>query len=365
MIRATGLRTLNISLMVILIGITSFFMIIPKTEKHGGETSAAISGAYSQKKTIPPVGADDAEIQAFIDNPDDYKVSDDVDPDYDVDLKDIEQEVELILAGKHPDYPPPPSREDFSSNLDYLNADLEYYKKKVLQAKGTEYQDTFESDIAGIERMIELEKRFIEMDKNTRKIDNYVIDMSVSTALITAQSSEEDFNFYLETVFPSIPSHLKDAVVEKFFIESEILEKSESKSFSVMPTNPTDSHKVIENSKLTDHTDDVNERMQPDQLDDWENVLLKEYPDIFAYPDAEKREDILEKFPSEGSRQLFQDRQMALRKEYVRVLESQLKGIPKDKRDEAISTFRESLSQKWDRDFAESVINQFHSPRDE
>lgn len=91
--------------------------------------------------------------------------------------------------------------EDFSSKLDYLNADLEYYKKKVLEAKGTKYQEVFESDVAGIERMIELEKKFIEMDEDTRKIDNSVIDMGVSTALIAAQSSEEDFDEYLETVF--------------------------------------------------------------------------------------------------------------------------------------------------------------------
>lgn len=165
---------------------------------------------------------------------------------------------------------------------------------------------------------------------------------------------------------------MKDAVVEKFFRDSEVLETSESPSFSDVPSPSIDSHdasidssEVSEVPKPTDQTDTVNERMLPDQLDSWEKALRKEYPDIFAYPDADKREALSEKLPSEGERQLYRDRQTALHKEYVRVLESQLKDVPKEKRDQAISTFRESLSRKWDRDFADAVIKQFHRPRDE
>lgn len=81
-------------------------MIMPKAEKHGGETSVVKLGASSQKKPMSPIDSADAEIQAFIDNPDDYEVSEDVDLDYDVELKKIKEESELIAAGKHPDYPP-------------------------------------------------------------------------------------------------------------------------------------------------------------------------------------------------------------------------------------------------------------------
>ena len=38
---------------------------------------------------------------------------------------------------------------------------------------------------------------------------------------------------------------------------------------------------------------------------------------------------------------------------------------PQEKRDQAISTVRKSLSRKWDRDFVDAVIKQFHRPRDE
>ena len=351
-------------------------MIMPKAKKHGGETSAAVSGASSQKKPIPPIDADDAEIQAFIDNPDDYKIPEDVDPDYDVGLKELREELDLIAAGDHPDYPSAPRREDFSSKLDYLKADLEFDKANLARAKGTEYQEAFESIVDTSAKLIELEKRRIERDEYNRKrtpeMENSLIDINVSSALIAAQLSEEDFDEYLEIAFQSIPSHLKDAVVEKFFRESEVLETSESPPFSDVPSPlidsrdaSIDSREVSEVPIPTDQTDTVNERMLPDQIDSWEKALRKEYPDIFAYPDAEKREALSQKFPSEGARQLFRDRQTALHKEYVVLLESQLKGVPKEKRDQAISTFRESLSQKWDRDFADAVIDQFHRPRDE
>ena len=103
----------------------------------------------------------------------------------------------------------------------------------------------------------------------------------------------------------------------------------------------------------------------PVQINRWHEELVKDFPDIFAYPDAKAREAFSQKLPTEGSRQYFRERQSALHKEYAALLQPQLEGVPKEKREQVIATVRDSLLEKWDRDFADAVINRLENPGDE
>ena len=51
-------------------------------------------------------------------------------------------------------------------------------------------------------------------------------------------------------------------------------------------------------------------------------------------------------------------------KEYAALLQTQLKGVPKHKLEQAIATVRKSLSKDWDKDFVDAVISQVQQDKE-
>ena len=384
MIRSTFVKILCVFVVMLLVGIISFIILLPKQEKHSDKQVGTIPQANLQKdmpkiqvspqkdttnlqdKTdkidmmFPEPGVSDEELKAFLTKFENTEITEDMLDTSDPDFIELTKMYELIAAGKHPDYPPPPSREDFSSKLDYLKADLEYYKKKVLEAEGTKYQVVFESDVASIEDQIELEKKLIKHEERWREwkeeIEPELIDRNVSFALLMSQSSDEDWNYYLEHLFPSIPPHLQDTVVERFLSVPQASDVSEPVSDTPIPSAESRERNSVPTPQVTPTL--TGQSPLPDQISRWHEELVKDFPDIFAYPDAKSREAFSQKLPTEGSRQYFRERQSALHKEYAALLQPQLKDVPKEKREQAIATFRHSLLEKWDREFVDAIINE-------
>ena len=92
-----------------------------------------------------------------------------------------------------------------------------------------------------------------------------------------------------------------------------------------------------------------------DPVVSWNEALKKEYPD------SKSREAFSQKLSSEVSRQDFRERQMVLQKEYAAFLQTKLKGVPKEKREQVIAATREFLLKDWDSDFVDAVIEQLQS----
>ncbi len=388
MIRLTFVKVLCVFVVMLIVGIASFMMLLPKQEKHSEKQVGTILHVNSQKdipkiqvssqddtldlEDTPPEigtilpGASDAEMNAYLAKLENTEITLDMLDTSDPTFIEITKMYELIAAGKHPDYPPPPSREDFSSKLDYLKADLEYYKNKVLDAEGTKYQEDFESIVSTIEKNIEREKAWIVHKERRREADSEMgsrlIKMNAEMALLMSQS-DEYWNLYLEEVVPSIPPHLQQAVLDKFLNEREAPEASGVPTLSDDPIPPVESRESVSVTPVVDPDLPIEVKQLMEQVGSWNEALIKDFPDIFAYPDTKSREAFSQKLPSEGSRQYFRERQTALHKEYAKLLASQLKRVPKEEREQAIATSRQLLLQKWDADFAEAVIRQLQQEK--
>ncbi len=386
MLHAKYIKLLCVFVILILVGITSFVMLFPeKNNKQVGATLPSnpddmpklqeasrddtdnLPDNTEKIGTILP-GASDEEMNAYLAKLDNTEITLDMIDTSDPSFIKFQKKLELIRAGKHSGTnDPAPRLEDFESKLDYYEARLEFYKEKLSRAEIPKYQDTFKSIIESIEEDIADEKAWIAGAEERHKeelreveMDAKLVEMNVSIALLMAQSSDEDWSFYIEDIAPSIPIHLQDVVLEKFLRKYKDLETSEDTSLS--DTTPP-SVELSEVDVVPESNRPVDERALPDQMGSWHKELIKTYPDIFAYPDVKSREAFSQKLPSEGSRQYFRERQTALHKEYAKLLASQLKRVPKEEREQAIATSRQLLLQKWDADFAEAVIRQLQQEK--
>ncbi len=390
MIRLTFVKVLCVFVVMLLVGIASFMMLLPKQEKHSDKQVGTILHVNSQKdipkiqvspqKDTPnlhgktegielmplKIGASDEELKAYLTKFENTEITEDMLDTTDPYFIEATKRHELIVAGKHPDYPPQPSREDFSSELDYLKADLEYYKKKVLEAEGTKYQEDFESIVSTIEKNIEREKSWIDHKERRREADSEMksrlIEMNVDMARIMAQS-DEYWVLYLEHVAPSVPTQIQEAVLEKFLKDEQPPEASGVSTLSDDPIPSVESRESVSVAPVVDPNLPIEVKQLMEQVGSWNEALIKDFLDIFAYPDAKSRDALSQKLPSEGSRQYFRERQSALHKEYATLLASQLKGLSKQKREQAIGAARQSLLQKWDADFADAVMRQLQQAK--
>jgi hypothetical protein len=371
-IRLTRNRILFIFAVFFVLGITFLVMLSPKTEmptdKQVRETLSTVPTDTPVKETSPEglsealprtasilPGASDAEIQDFLDG---VETSADILAPPDLDIAAYGKKLELIAAGQHPDFPPPPRREDFSSDTDYYKVRLDFYQKKLSEAEGTEYQETFESIIGSIERDIADEEAWIAGSEERRKeklLDAEMYDAFLERrALIAGLEAlpEEDRDFFLKYVLPNIQS---DGTL---ILPIDVSEPSGSPPVSVFPVPSIENGESVSVPIPLAPNLPVRKKTLTEQIGSLDEALMKAYPDIFAYPDIKSREAFSELFPSEGSRQYFRHRQTALHKEYAALLDGQLKSVPKKKREQAIETARQSLLQKWDSDFVDSVIKQ-------
>ena len=369
MIRLTRNRILFIFAVFFVLGITFLVMLSPKTEmptdKQVRETLSTVPTNTPVKETSPDgltasilPGASDAEIQAFLDNLDGVETSADILAPPDLYLAEFRRELELIAAGKHPDHPPHPLREDFSSVLDYYKATLVLWKKELSETDDPEYQERFKDIIASTEESIARKEAWIAGSEERRKeklLDAEMYDAFLERrALIAGLEAlpEEDRDFFLKYVLPNIQS---DGTL---ILPIDVSEPSGSPPVSVFPVPSIENGESVSVPIPLAPNLPVRKKTLTEQIGSLDEALMKAYPDIFAYPDIKSREAFSELFPSEGSRQYFRHRQTALHKEYAALLDGQLKSVPKKKREQAIETARQSLLQKWDSDFVDSVIKQ-------
>ena len=379
MIRTPHYRNLCIFAVIFLLGIVSFFMLFQK-KKHGGQGVAPTSirsqdthpdsqndlqqttGLLPDAKDAPPpallsppqAGASDAALQHFLDNPHLYEIS----------TAPNDNVLKLRPDFQHP------RPEDFSSGLDYNRAALAFYEKRLSKTEIPEGKEIWGNLIADTKEYIAAEEAEIAEAEETREEarewkeqEAKMIELNVSFARRMMTESDDYWNLYLDEVVPRIPSSIRDAVLEKFLSEQQTPEASDAPPFSDVPRRLVESREGGEVVKPPSLPVPMDEMTLSDQIGGWNEALIKAYPDIFAYPDAKSREAFSQKLPSEGARQYFRERQTALHKEYAALLQTQLKGVPKEKREQAIVTVRQSLLQKWDADFADAVMRQLQQEK--
>lgn len=367
MIRLTRNKILFVFVVMLLTGITSLLLLSSKTEKYSGEQvrfpSPVELKVSSHKNTVPTLGADDAQWQKFMDNPDADVSSADIlevsDVSVSTRIKDELAEVELIAAWQHPDYPPPPRREDFSSEVDYLIDYLEFYQKQLARAEGTKYQSTFESTVATIKDDIAREKARIAREEELRQEPSWeevratLMKENAWVAGLNALSEEEQ-KIYVRYIEPSIQStgelEFSDDVLDSMLSDFTVY-----KAFGLEPTES------VSVPIPTEPKSPIGHRTFPQEIGSVHDELLRKYPDQFTYRDKKSRDVLSQILPSDAARQSFAEREVALQQEYADLLQARVKEMPKEKQRQAIGIVRRSLSQKWDRDFADSVMRQLNA----
>lgn len=384
MIRPTRNRILFITVVMLLVGITFFVVLSQRTEKHmtkpvvenqsithtdkhvietqpvDSHQTSVLSEKMDQKmsKLSPPeAGASDEELQHFIDNLDLYEIPDTSDPS----VLEFEKHLESIVAGTDTTSQHPNS-EDFTSNLDYYKASLAYYENELSKTDSPEAKRIYGKLITSAKKGIADADAWIagaeERQKEKRESEamkSKLIELNAELAvLMNLSASDEDWDFYLEHVSPSIPTQIRDET--EITIYDRLLKVSEDLDASKMSSSSSFSEKP---KSLAERHEDVAE-IKPlmKQFQGWHDELIKDFPDIFTMRDLKSRETFSRELKDENTRQYFRDRQTSLHKAYAGLLDAHLKSIPKDQREEAIASARKSLLQKWDRDFADSVLKQ-------
>ena len=136
-----------------------------------------------------------------------------------------------------------------------------------------------------------------------------------------------------------------------------------------------------ENSEdLADHTPTMDEAFQPppnlptenlgitftadewqdtfmSEVSDWDSDLSELYPNVFTAQLLSSEEfDVV--FPTEASRQILESRQQQMQSEIVQRVENFLSNDTPGNREEKLSIIRQTLSENWSPDIADSVIEQ-------
>ena len=384
MIRLTRNRILFITIVLLLVGITGVVLLFQKTEKltteqvaenesithtdkHVIETqpidshqTSVLTEKMDQKtsKLSPPeAGASDEELQHFLDNLDLYEESDTPDTS----VLEFGKRLEMLDVGKHVDNQYP-NIEDFSSDVDYYKATLAHWEEQLSKAKDSRIQKMCKTMIADAKERIAEAEAWIagaeERQKEKREFEamkSEMIELNAELAvLMNLSAADEDWDFYLEHVLPSIPTQIRDET--EITIYDRLLKVSEDLDASKMSSSSSFSEKPKSLVELREDATEIDPLIK--QVQGWHEKLIKEFPDIFAMRDLKSREAFSRELEDESTRQYFRDRQTSLHKAYAALLDAQLKSVPKDQREKAIASARKSLLQKWDRDFADSVLKQ-------
>lgn len=83
----------------------------------------------------------------------------------------------------------------------------------------------------------------------------------------------------------------------------------------------------------------------------WDDTLQESYQDVFEF------EASFEERLPEQARHIFDQRRQRLQSEYVRRIDDVLREVPKENRSETLRIVRDRLSETWDSDFTDAVIN--------
>ncbi len=100
----------------------------------------------------------------------------------------------------------------------------------------------------------------------------------------------------------------------------------------------------------------VSDRLSKD-MSRWEDDLVESYPELFRFKDSEDQSEFEQSLPPDA-REHFKTRQKRMQHEYVRRVQTFLSDTSTEQRAETLRIVRETLEKNWNRDFAESVLNQ-------
>ena len=290
----------------------------------------------------------------------------DTDPDaaakYEAKIAEIEAWNEKLRSGDYTD----------KEYIDYLrkrNPEAAAKLESALAQNQREYDarmEAIDAELASFEQelvdheadMVAFEKRREEWRRDRRDFE---------------QKSAED-SARLDKLLDKLRSHLiLDENGKAIGIkESSIFNTARSESGS--PSDPSDSPLPIDVPPETVHIENSSEESRkispalPDDPRVLQQELVSEMARLNAgfyekYPDVALQSLLSEKeftrlFPTEADRNELAQRSKVLQSTYAKEIDAFLKRIPRETRHSLLQQVQNDLMQKWDRDFAESVIKQ-------
>ncbi len=124
----------------------------------------------------------------------------------------------------------------------------------------------------------------------------------------------------------------------------------------------TEHNPVTPNNSLNDPNKPTDNSPWNDIITEWNDILMKDYPDLFSDTDKEAREAFLQLLSDDG-RTYYLNRQLELHIQYAKRIRAQLTSIPPGKREEAMAGIRQELGRTWDADFIDAVMRQLQEKK--
>lgn len=124
----------------------------------------------------------------------------------------------------------------------------------------------------------------------------------------------------------------------------------------------TEHNPVTPNNSLNDPNKPTDNSPWNDIITEWNDILMKDYPDLFSDTDKEAREAFLQLLSDDG-RTYYLNRQLELHIQYAKQIRAQLTSIPPGKREEAMAGIRQELGRTWDADFIDAVMRQLQEKK--
>ncbi len=225
-------------------------------------------------------------------------------------------------------------------------ANREKWRQLIIEGEG---RPARERERAERERQeAEYQKKRAE-DKAWRAAEQKKIDAMLSeTSEVPTEAGatpEDDFKTFPDSdfdTFDDMPDLESPTVADEAAHSGEGLEPSQ------LPPFLEDSSQLIEETPF--NADDF-ALMISEDISRWEAPLRDSYEDVFTLEAS-----FVERLPEEA-RHIFKQRRQRLQSEYVTRIDDVLQSVPKENRVETLRILRERLSETWDSDFIDAVIN--------
>lgn len=130
----------------------------------------------------------------------------------------------------------------------------------------------------------------------------------------------------------------------------------------VLPTQ-TERNPAIPINTFNDPNKPPDNNPWNDIVTEWDDILMKDYRDLFSETDKEAREAFSQQLPSDDARTYYVNRQVELHNQYAKRISAQLTSIPPEKREEAVARIRQELGRTWDADFIDAVMRQLQQKK--
>ncbi len=220
---------------------------------------------------------------------------------------------------------------------------------------------------AFIKRHQEINKMFERLDKEDARINEKV----AAVMKLHKESLADDEVFdaqmaQMDAEFASDYADIMDFIREEFITNPNGVLQRKNKSTET-PNKQADINKV---RAQTDIASEAETRPQQSnitaetptftwtqQMSTLNTEFYQKYPDVLIRPHLTD-EEYQSFFPTEHTRQELQRRTETLQSEYATRLRSVIKQTPRQRHSDLFQSIRENLTQNWDSDFADAVIEQ-------